>query len=739
VDVADDVTLPTVELVSVVGMLATVLAALSEVDGVAVLAMSVFAAVVAVVLETSEVTTTLAAVVDPDATELMTPVPVVVETSAVVADVSVREADDDTGTGVVITEAAAVVEVGSVDAAVESVAEEAGAAVVPLTIVDTAESVGAIVDATDDETTTIVPVDEAADTGVETTEGVAVPRMDVIEGKTLVSVTLAVALEIRLDSTDEIEEMTPVAETDESVDKMLDSTDRIDDSIDGTADGSAVDRIEVATEARLDSTDEIEDRTDEGRTEVGSIVGKVVGSERIVVGKRTAVVVVGRRPDVVSVKSRTLELVREDISDKIDDTGIERTIELGTSDIFGMLAVVAAMTSDVVEAAKDVVTSETTELAMLETSESTEVRIDVGSTVLTMLDASESTEVKIDVGSIVMAMTLELGESEITDRIEEMGNGTTVAVEVVAAAVSELASDGVETGTVTDEVSSELVGTSTEVGTGKIDVRMPVRPRLEVGVGNSKTEVAGVLEGATVMLAMPVEVLSVMTGTPDEVAIVIATTLDVGTITTIDDVGVTSMTEEVSGTGAMLDKTLANDEAAEAADPDVTAVAALLKTDCRLESTEATEAALLSGRTDVRLVKGSTVITDEVMTGRTEVTGRSEVTGRTDVTGRTEVVALSTTDDAVAGSTEVSVSVTETADEVASGAVEAVSDDDTSLVVSGNVELVRINTDELVTGRSVSVAEVVVGTSDVASRVDVAKVASLLVVAVAATVLEICD
>ena len=81
----------------------------------------------------------------------------------------------------------------------------------------------------------------------------------------------------------------------------------------------------------------------------------------------------------------------------------------------------------------------------------------------------------------------------------------------------------------------------------------------------------------------------------------------------------------------------------------------------------------------------------------------------------------------------------ETADEVASGAVEAGSDEDTSLVASGNVELLRIKTDELVTGTSVSVAGPVVGTSEVASRVDLAKVASLLDVAVATTELEICD
>jgi len=141
------VALAATEVVSLVVMLDTVLIALSGPEGVAVLAMSVFGAVLVVELEASEVTTTLAAVIVPDMTELMTAVPVVVGISAVVAVVSVTEADEDTGTGVVITEAAAVVEVGSVDAAVESVAEDAGAAVVPLTIVDTVESVGAIVDA----------------------------------------------------------------------------------------------------------------------------------------------------------------------------------------------------------------------------------------------------------------------------------------------------------------------------------------------------------------------------------------------------------------------------------------------------------------------------------------------------------------------------------------------------------------------------------------------------------------
>ena len=86
----------------------------------------------------------------------MTAVPVVVERSAVVADVSVSDAEDETGTGVVITETAAVVEVGSVDAAVESVAEDAGAAVVPLTIVDTVDSVGAMVDAVSVEGSVLV-------------------------------------------------------------------------------------------------------------------------------------------------------------------------------------------------------------------------------------------------------------------------------------------------------------------------------------------------------------------------------------------------------------------------------------------------------------------------------------------------------------------------------------------------------------------------------------------------------
>lgn len=114
-------------MVSLVAMLATVLAALVAVTELAV--------------------SVLAAVLDPDATELMTDVPVVAGISAVVAEVSVRDADDETGTGVVMTDAAAVVDVGSVDAAVESVAEDAGAAVVPLTIDDRVESVGAIVDA----------------------------------------------------------------------------------------------------------------------------------------------------------------------------------------------------------------------------------------------------------------------------------------------------------------------------------------------------------------------------------------------------------------------------------------------------------------------------------------------------------------------------------------------------------------------------------------------------------------
>jgi len=113
--------------------------ALAATELVSLVAMSVLAAVLVAVLETSEVIATDAAVVVPDARELMSAVPVVVETSAVVADVSVREADEETGTGVVITEATTVVEVGSVEAAVESMAEEAGAAVVPLTIVDTVD------------------------------------------------------------------------------------------------------------------------------------------------------------------------------------------------------------------------------------------------------------------------------------------------------------------------------------------------------------------------------------------------------------------------------------------------------------------------------------------------------------------------------------------------------------------------------------------------------------------------
>lgn len=118
--------------------------------------------------------------------------------------------------------------------------------------------------------------------------------------------------------------------------------------------------------------------------------------------------------------------------------------------------------------------------------------------------------------------------------------------------VVEVAGNVLETGSIvtSTELDAGVTTTASDV-TGKLEVgTMVMSSKLEVGVGTSISEVT-----------------AVTVGNKSEVA---GRTL-------------VAMGKSAVVVAAMLDKALASEEAAEAASPDVTPVAALLRMDCRLE------------------------------------------------------------------------------------------------------------------------------------------------------------
>jgi len=124
----------------------------------------------------------------------------------------------------------------SVDDTVEtaSVADE-----LELTSVERTLLVWAVI--MDEETTVIVPVEEPVAVALGSDVAVmVVSELDVAEGKMVISVLVEsaeVALAMMLDSTEATDEMTSVAEAEDRVESTLDSTESIDDKIDVTSVG----------------------------------------------------------------------------------------------------------------------------------------------------------------------------------------------------------------------------------------------------------------------------------------------------------------------------------------------------------------------------------------------------------------------------------------------------------------------------------------------------------------------
>lgn len=309
----------------------------------------------------------------------------------------------------------------------------------------------------------------------------------------------------------------------------------------------------------------------DARVSTGVEVPTIVTSERLdVTDESTAVGV-----DVAgSVKSKTLELGSAEISERMDDTGTDTTI------------------------------------------------VELVGTGISVI--SDNIEVSTDVGRIVISIALELGCADISDKRDETGTGITTAVEVEAI-TTELVSTKAEVADVSEDVSdtelsSELVvvaaETSVEVGRTEISIRLDVcvgSRRSEVTIakldvemmGISKVvEVAGKVAGnvletgstvsSTELDAEVTTTASDVTGMLEVGTIVMSSRLEVGVGTSISEVTLVNRSEVAERTlvargrsavvvAAMLDKALASEDAAEAASPDVTTVAALLRMDCRLE------------------------------------------------------------------------------------------------------------------------------------------------------------
>jgi len=112
-----------------------------------------------------------------------------------------------------------------------------------------------------------------------------------------------------------------------------------------------------------------------------------------------------------------------------------------------------------------------------------------------------------------------------------------------------------------------------EVTTAKLNVEM-------IGISTTEEVASKVLEAGSTVTSTELDVevtttASEVEGTLELGTMVMSSKLEVGAGTSISDV--------TAVVAAMLDKALASEEAAEAASPDVTTVAALLKMDCRLE------------------------------------------------------------------------------------------------------------------------------------------------------------
>jgi hypothetical protein len=221
----------------------------------------------------------------------------------------------------------------------------------------------------------------------------------------------------------------------------------------------------------------------------------------------------------------------------------------------------------------------------------------------------------------------------------------------------------------------------------------------------------GVLVGRTVRLVTPVEVDSETMTTPDVVESVTWTTLEVGISSTVDELIVTSTkevvgigtSEDVNGVGATLERTLAKEEATDAADP--VPVAALLKTDCRLEIADATDEALLSGVSEV--IVAVSMDAEDVTIGRTEVVvSKSRLV---DVaTGNIDELVRSVSIGVDVARAELDETATSEADEVTAGTSEEVESGETEVLDSTTTSLVleaSVTTAELEDGKSVIAAD----------------------------------
>lgn len=268
------------------------------------------------------------------------------------------------------------------------------------------------------------------------------------------------------------------------------------------------------------------------------------------------------------------------------------------------------------------------------------------------------------------------------------------------------------------------MSTTVEVAATRLeDVSIVASVELGVGVASSASDVVDTLD-----VASEVAGSTLVAGTivASEVLVDDATSnTDDDTAGTLEDVGVTSTTaEEVATESAvvvttMLDKAPASEDAADAASPEVTAVAALLRIDCKLEMSDAIEAALLSGSTEVVMVGTSVAATDEVRisAGSVEVVAIEAAL----LSGSTEVVIVGTsvvaTDEVriSAGSEEVvgaGTGTTRSLVDVVSGRTDV--DVDSGAVVDDASGCVEVEGDS-----DKSVDELVMGKSDVKGVLDV--------------------
>lgn len=176
-------------------------------------------------------------------------------------------------------------------------------------------------------------------------------------------------------------------------------------------------------------------------------------------------------------EGRAVMSVADVVLDARVSTGIEVPI-IVTSEKLDVTDESTAIGVDVAESVK----SSTLELGSTEISE----RMDDTGTDTTIVELvgtgisviSDNTEVRADVGKMVISITLELGCAEISDKMDEIGTGMTTAVEVEAI-TSEVISTSPEVADASTDVSATSLvvvapGTSAEVGMTEMSIRLDV-------------------------------------------------------------------------------------------------------------------------------------------------------------------------------------------------------------------------------------------------------------------------